>query len=55
MHAMAGMSTVEEQRNLGIEVNPNIHQLGIQTEIDNRVEDARNELFALRNSCVNKK
>ena len=42
MHAMAGLSTVEENRNLNIEANPNIRQLGIQTEIDNRVDDATN-------------
>lgn len=50
MHAMAGLSLVEEQRNLGIEANPNIHQLGIQTEVDNRVEDARTELLELTNT-----
>lgn len=55
MHAMAGLSTVEEQRNLGIEVNPNIRQLGIQTEVDNRVEDARVELFELAKTNVNTK
>jgi len=55
MHAMAGLSTVEEQRNLGIEANPNIRQLGIQTEVDNRVEDARVELFELAKTNVNTK
>lgn len=55
MHAMAGLSTVEEQRNLGIEANPNIRQLGIQTEVDNRVEDARVELFELTKTNVNTK
>ena len=50
MFAMAGLSLLEEQRNLGIEANPNIRQLGIQTEIDNRVDDAREELFDLRNT-----
>lgn len=44
MFALAGLSTVEEQRYLGIQANPNIHQLGIQTEVDNRVDDAVNEL-----------
>ena len=55
MFAMAGMSVVEEKRDLQIEVNPNIRQLGIQTEIDNRVEDARNELFELTKTNVNTK
>jgi len=44
MFAMAGLSTVEEQRNLGIQANPNIHQFGIQNEVDNRVLDASQEL-----------
>ena len=55
MFAMAGMSVVEEKRDLQIEVNPNIRQLGIQTEIDNRVEDARTELFELAKTNVNTK
>ena len=55
MHAMAGLSTVEEQRNLGIEANPNIRQLGIQTEVDNRVDDAMTEFFGLTNVYVNTK
>jgi hypothetical protein len=55
MFAMAGLSLLEEQRNLGIEANPNIRQLGIQTEVDNRVDDAREELFELRNTYVNSK
>lgn len=55
MFAMAGMSLVEEERDLQIEVNPNLRQLGIQTEIDNRVEDARTELFELAKTNVNTK
>lgn len=55
MHAMAGLSTVEEQRNLGIEANPNIRQLGIQTEVDNRVDDAMTEFYGLKNTYVNSK
>ena len=47
MFAMAGMSTVEEQRNLGIEAIPDIHQFGIQIEIDTRVAEAVEELDAL--------
>ncbi len=52
MFALAGMSPVEEQRNLGIEPNPNIHQLGIQTEVDNRVDDAVAELYAAQKTYV---
>lgn len=55
MHAMAGLSLLEEQRNLGIEANPNIRQLGIQTEVDNRVEDAMNEFFDLKYTYTNSK
>ena len=55
MHAMAGLSTVEEARNLGIEANPNIRQLGIQTEVDNRVDDAMTEFYGLTNVYVNSK
>ena len=55
MFAMAGMSIVEEERDLKIEVNPNLRQLGIQTEVDNRVEDARTELFELTKTNVNTK
>lgn len=47
MFAMAGLSTVEEQRYLGIEVNPNLHQIGIQNELDNRVNDAIEEMDAM--------
>lgn len=47
MFAMAGMSTLEEQRNLGIEANPEIYQLGIQIEIDTRVEKAKAEMQEL--------
>ena len=52
MFAMAGLSTVEEQRNLNIEPNPNIRQLGIQTEIDNRVNDSLYELQEIRNNVL---
>ena len=52
MFAMAGLSTVEEQRNLNIEANPNIRQLGIQTEIDNRVNDSLYELQEIRNNVL---
>lgn len=55
MFAMAGLSLLEEQRHLNIEANPNIRQLGIQTEIDNRVDDAMTESFALRTTYVNSK
>ena len=52
MFALAGLSTVEEQRNLGIVANPNVHQLGIQTEVDNRVDDATAELYAAQKTYV---
>lgn len=52
MFALAGLSTVEEQRYLGIVANPNVHQLGIQTEVDNRVDDATAELYAAQKTYV---
>lgn len=55
MHAMAGLSTVEEQRNLGIEANPNIHQLGVQTQINAKYEQAIEDFLALRNDYVKNK
>lgn len=57
MHAMAGKPLEEDEtpEMLGVEVNPNIHQLGIQTEVDNRVEDARTELFELTKTYANTK
>ncbi len=52
MFALAGMSTVEEQRYLGIEANPSVHQLGIQTEVDNRVDDAVADLYAAQKTYI---
>lgn len=45
MYAMAGLSTVEEQRNLNIEANPNIHKFGIEVEFDTRLSDALETIY----------
>lgn len=48
MFAMAGMSLLEEQRNVQNIANPNIHQDGIQVLVDNAVDKAREDVFDLR-------
>ena len=45
MYAMAGLSTVEEQRNLNIEANSNIHKFGIEVEFDTRLSDALETIY----------
>lgn len=44
MYALAGISSLEEQKRLGIDAKLYIWQMGIQVEIENRIEDAKNEI-----------
>ena len=48
MFAMAGQSLLEEQRNVKVNVNPNMHQEGIQVLVDETVDEAREDVFNLR-------
>ncbi len=48
MFAMAGQSLLEEQRNIKVKVNPNMHQEGIQVLVDETVDTAREDVFNLR-------
>lgn len=48
MFAMAGQSLLEEQRNIKVNANPNMHQEGIQVLVDKTVDTAREDVFNLR-------
>lgn len=54
MYALAGLSSFEEQRRLGIEPKLWIWQMGIQTEIDNRIDDATQEIYNMTRSVENR-
>ncbi len=45
MYAMAGLVPVEQQEKLGIKGNPNIHKLGLETELDSRTKEAKEEFL----------
>lgn len=49
MYALAGISSFEEQRRLGIEAKPWIWQMGIEVEIENRIDDAKTEICNSKN------
>ena len=50
MLALAGISSEEEQRNLKIEANPNIHELGIYIQNKNALKRAQEEIMNLNNT-----
>lgn len=55
MYALAGLSSFEEQKRLGIEPKLWIWQMGIQVEIENRIEDAKTEIYNAKDAYVLKK
>lgn len=50
MLALAGISSEEEQRNLKIEANPNIHELGIYIQNKSALKRAQEEIMNLNNT-----
>ena len=50
MLALAGISSEEEQRNLKIEANPNIHELGIYFQNKSALKRAQEEIMNLNNT-----
>lgn len=55
MYALAGLSSFEEQEKLGIEAKLWIWQMGIQVEIENRIDDAKTEIYNAKDAYVLKK
>ncbi len=55
MYALAGLSSFEEQKKLGIEPKLWIWQMGIQVEIENRIDDAKTEIYNAKDAYVLRK
>ena len=53
MFAISGTPMLEEERNVNVEVNPNLHQTGIQVNVDNAFNEAAEDVYALRDIAKN--
>lgn len=54
MYALAGISSFEEQKRLGIDAKLWIWQMGIQTEVENRIDDATKEIYDMTRAVENR-
>lgn len=52
MFAISGTPMLEEQRNVNVQVNPNLHQVGIQVDIDNEFNIATEDVYNLRGYAI---